>query len=51
MAYVDGFVTAVPTANRQQFIEHARLLDAVRHPRGGSLGRRRAGLSPVVGLA
>lgn len=25
MAYVDGFVIAVPTANKQKFIEHARL--------------------------
>ncbi|RTR05903.1 DUF1428 domain-containing protein [Halomonas nitroreducens] len=24
MSYVDGFVAAVPTANRQAFIEHAR---------------------------
>ena len=24
MTYVDGFVAAVPTANRQKFIEHAR---------------------------
>lgn len=25
MAYVDGFVAAVPTANRERFLEHARL--------------------------
>ena len=24
MAYIDGFVAAVPTANRQRFIEHAK---------------------------
>jgi len=29
MSYVDGFVIAVPTANKQQFIEHARLGDGV----------------------
>lgn len=29
MPYVDGFVLAVPTANRQEFIEHARACDAV----------------------
>ncbi len=27
MSYIDGFVIAVPTANKQQFIEHARLFD------------------------
>ena len=27
MAYIDGFVIAVPTANKQKFIEHARQLD------------------------
>lgn len=25
MSYVDGFVAAVPTANKNQYIEHARL--------------------------
>jgi uncharacterized protein YbaA (DUF1428 family) len=29
MAYVDGFVIAVPTANKQKFIDHATLLDPV----------------------
>jgi uncharacterized protein YbaA (DUF1428 family) len=29
MAYVDGFVMAVPIANKQQFIEHAKKGDAV----------------------
>lgn len=29
MAYVDGFVIAVPTANRRQFIDHARHFDAL----------------------
>ena len=29
MAYIDGFVIAVPTANKDQFIEHARKLDPV----------------------
>ncbi len=27
MAYVDGFVAAVPTANKQRFIEHAKEID------------------------
>ena len=27
MAYIDGFVIAVPTANRQKFIDHARTFD------------------------
>jgi len=27
MTYVDGFVIAVPTANRQAFIEHAETID------------------------
>ncbi len=29
MSYIDGFVIAVPTANKQQFIEHARLVDGI----------------------
>jgi uncharacterized protein YbaA (DUF1428 family) len=29
MSYIDGFVIAVPTANRQKFIEHARQLDPI----------------------
>jgi uncharacterized protein YbaA (DUF1428 family) len=29
MSYVDGFVIAVPTANREQFLAHARLLDPI----------------------
>ena len=29
MSYVDGFLIAVPTANKQKFIEHARLGDSV----------------------
>jgi uncharacterized protein YbaA (DUF1428 family) len=29
MAYVDGFVIAVPTANKEKFIEHANLGDTV----------------------
>ncbi len=28
MSYIDGFVLAVPTANRQKFIEHAHQGDA-----------------------
>lgn len=29
MSYIDGFVIAVPTANRHKFIEHARLVDTI----------------------
>jgi len=29
MSYIDGFVIAVPTANKQKFIEHARKGDTV----------------------
>lgn len=29
MSYIDGFVIAVPTANKEKFIEHARKLDPV----------------------
>jgi len=29
MPYVDGFVIAVPTANREKFLAHARRLDPV----------------------
>jgi uncharacterized protein YbaA (DUF1428 family) len=29
MSYIDGFVIAVPTANRQAFIDHARKADAM----------------------
>ncbi len=29
MSYIDGFVIAVPTANKQKFIDHARLADSV----------------------
>lgn len=29
MAYIDGFVIAVPTANKAEFIEHARTVDAL----------------------
>ena len=29
MAYIDGFVIAVPTANKPQFIAHATLCDGV----------------------
>ena len=27
MSYIDGFVIAVPTANKDKFIAHARSLD------------------------
>ena len=29
MSYIDGFVIAVPTANREKFIEHARTFDTM----------------------
>jgi uncharacterized protein YbaA (DUF1428 family) len=29
MSYIDGFVIAVPTANKQKFIDHARMADAM----------------------
>jgi len=29
MSYIDGFVIAVPTANKQQFIEHAKVVDSM----------------------
>lgn len=29
MSYIDGFVIAVPTVNKQKFIEHARQLDPI----------------------
>jgi uncharacterized protein YbaA (DUF1428 family) len=29
MSYIDGFVIAVPTANKQAFIDHARHMDGV----------------------
>ena len=29
MSYIDGFVMAVQTANKQKFIEHAKLIDEI----------------------
>jgi uncharacterized protein YbaA (DUF1428 family) len=29
VSYIDGFVIAVPTSNRQEFIEHAKTADSV----------------------
>ncbi|HET7929934.1 MAG TPA: DUF1428 domain-containing protein [Rhodanobacteraceae bacterium] len=29
MSYIDGFVIAVPNANREQFIQHARTFDPI----------------------
>lgn len=29
MTYIDGFVIAVPTANRQKFIDHANMADGL----------------------
>jgi uncharacterized protein YbaA (DUF1428 family) len=29
MAYIDGFVIAAPTANKEKFLEHARFMDSI----------------------
>lgn len=29
MAYIDGFVIAAPTANKQAFLDHARQMDSI----------------------
>lgn len=29
MSYIDGFVIAVPTSNKQKFVEHAGLVDTI----------------------
>lgn len=29
MSYIDGFVMAVPTANKQKFIDHAKKIDTI----------------------
>ena len=29
MSYIDGFVIAVPTANKQKFIKHANMCDSI----------------------
>ena len=29
MSYIDGFLLAVPTANKQKFIEHAGMIDTI----------------------
>ena len=29
MSYIDGFVIAVPTANKQKFVDHAKLVDTI----------------------
>lgn len=36
MAYIDGFVIAVPTANKQKFIEHANLMDNMMMEQGAT---------------
>ena len=36
MPYVDGFIMAVPTANKDKFIEHAKLGDAVFREHGAT---------------
>lgn len=29
MSYIDGYVIAVPTENKEDFIEHARMMDSI----------------------
>ena len=29
MSYIDGFVMAVPTENKQQFVDHAKAVDTI----------------------
>ncbi len=29
MSYIDGFVMAVPTANKKKFVDHAKLVDTI----------------------
>jgi len=36
LSYVDGFIMAVPTANKARFIEHAKLGDAVFREHGAT---------------
>jgi uncharacterized protein YbaA (DUF1428 family) len=36
MSYIDGFVIAVPTANKQKFIDHAKMADPVFVERGAT---------------
>jgi uncharacterized protein YbaA (DUF1428 family) len=36
LPYVDGFIMAVPTANKDRFIEHAKLGDAVFREHGAT---------------
>jgi uncharacterized protein YbaA (DUF1428 family) len=36
MSYIDGFVIAVPTTNKQKFIDHARLADPVFMEKGAT---------------
>ena len=40
MPYIDGFVIAVPTANKQAFIDHARHFDALFLELGGAIPQR-----------
>ena len=38
MPYIDGFIMAVPTANKKKFIEHANLGDSVFREHGATRG-------------
>ena len=40
MFYIDGFVIAVPAANKQKFIEHAQHVDALFTEQGASRHRK-----------
>jgi uncharacterized protein YbaA (DUF1428 family) len=39
ITYIDGFVAAVPTANKQKFIDHAKKADSVFVELGANRGR------------
>ena len=48
MSYIEGFVAAVPRANKEAYRKHVAealplFQEARRHTHGGELGRRRAG--------
>ena len=49
MAYIDGFVIAVPVGNKDKFIEHARKGDAV-FLEHGAKRMIYGGFTPIVTL-
>ncbi|WP_152983917.1 DUF1428 family protein, partial [Stenotrophomonas pavanii] len=38
MSYIDGFVLAVPTANKEKFLAHARAVFDEHHVAGARMG-------------